>query len=105
MASNGNGNGAHNGHGGLDAASLRELHQLAACHPRSGREAVAKASALRTIERLQRERRKQEVPPRLADWFPSQPGDPFFHLDWDFLRQHPHTLDRQWVAAWREGRA
>jgi len=42
--------------GRLDAGTLAELHRLAGWQPRSGREAMAKASALRTIERLLRQR-------------------------------------------------
>jgi hypothetical protein len=40
-----------NGGGDLDAAAIAELRRLARTRPRSGREAVAKASSLRTLER------------------------------------------------------
>jgi hypothetical protein len=46
----------------LDPASILELRRLAHSRPRSGRGAAAKASAIRTLERLGRERRKQAVP-------------------------------------------
>jgi hypothetical protein len=41
-----------NGGSDLDPATVAELRRLARSRPRSGREAVAKASALRTLERL-----------------------------------------------------
>ena len=42
------------GNGDLDPQAVAELRRLARSRPRSGREAVAKASALRTLERLNR---------------------------------------------------
>ena len=91
-----------NGHSDLDPEALAELRRLARSRPRSGREAVAKASALRTLERLNRGRR--QVPPMLEGWYPHEPGDPFYELDWEFLHEHPHILERHWERAWREGR-
>jgi len=41
-----------NGGGELDSEAVAELRRLARSRPRSGRDAVAKASALRTLERL-----------------------------------------------------
>ena len=38
--------------GEIDPVTLEQLERLARSHPRSGREAQAKASALRTLERL-----------------------------------------------------
>jgi hypothetical protein len=67
-----------------------------------GRQAVAKASALRTLERLGRG--KCQVPPMPDGWYPHEPGDPFYELDWVFLHEHPGILRRHWEAAWREGR-
>ena len=49
--------------GDLDPQTIAELQRLARSRPKSGREAAAKASAIRTLERLSRERRRQEVPP------------------------------------------
>jgi hypothetical protein len=89
----------------LGPAEIAELRRLARSHPRSGREAVAKASAIRTLERLSRERRRQEVPPMPEGWYPHEPGHPFYELDWVFLHRHPHILERHWRRAWREGRA
>lgn len=85
--------------GDLDA----EAGRLARSRPKSGRGAQAKASALRTVERLERSRR-QEVPPMPEGWCPHEPGDPFYELDWVFLHEHPEILRRQWEAAWRDGR-
>ena len=64
----------------LDAATLAELRRLAQSRPRSGRRAVAKASAIRTLGRLARERRKQPMPPMPEGWYPHEPGDPFYDL-------------------------
>ena len=52
---------AEDGKGGLDPETVAELRRLARSRPRSGREAPAKASALRTLERLNRG--KRQVPP------------------------------------------
>jgi hypothetical protein len=93
-----------NNNGELGPEEVGELHRLARSRPRSGREAAAKASAIRTLERLSRDRRRQEVPPMPEDWYPHEPGDPFYELDWVFLHEHPHILERHWVRAWREGR-
>ena len=88
----------------LDAATLEELRRLARSTPRSGRQSVAKASAIRTLERLARERRLQPMPPMPEGWYPHEPGDPFYELDWLFLHEHPEILQRHWELAWREGR-
>jgi hypothetical protein len=88
----------------LDAATLAELRRLARSRPRSGRQSVAKASAIRTLERLAREGRRQPLPPMPEGWYPHEPGDPFYELDWDHLHAHPAILQRHWELAWREGR-
>ena len=88
----------------LDPDTLEELRRLAHSRPRSGRQSVAKASAIRTLERLTRERRKQPMPPMPEGWYPHEPGDPFYELDWLFLHEHPEILKRHWELAWREGR-
>jgi hypothetical protein len=90
--------------GDLDPETVAELRRLARSRPGSGREAAAKASAIRTLERLSRGRRRQEVPPMPEGWYPHEPGDPFYELDWVFLHEHPEILRRHWEAAWREGR-
>ena len=38
-------------------------------------------------------------------WYPHEPGDSFYELDWEFLHQHPEILRRHWESGWREGRA
>jgi len=86
----------------VDAQTVAELRRLARSRPRSGRQAAAKASALRTLERLNRGRRG--VPPMPENWYPHEPGDPFYELDWVFLHEHPEALRRHWEAAWRDGR-
>ena len=85
-----------------DPETVAELRRLTRSRPRSGREAVAKASALRTLERLNRA--KRQVPPMPAGWYPHEPGHPFYKLDRVFLHEHPHILQRHWETAWREGR-
>jgi hypothetical protein len=94
-----------NGPGHLDPATFAELQRLARSRPRSGRQSAAKASAIRVLERLERGRRRSDVPPMPEGWYPHEPGDPFYELDWGFLHEHPHILRRHWERAWREGRA
>jgi hypothetical protein len=78
----------------LDHLPLDELRRLARSQPESGREAMAKASALRTLERLRREQRQQptpppEVPPDLdldapagvGVYWHHAPGSPWEELD------------------------
>jgi len=91
-----------NGGGDLDPEAVAELRRLARSRPRSGRDAVAKASALRTLERLNRA--KHQVPPMPDGWYPHEPDHPYYELDWVFLHEHPAILQRHWEAAWREGR-
>jgi hypothetical protein len=91
--------------GDLDPQTLAELRRLARSPPTSGRAAAAKASAIRTLERLSRDRRRQEAPPMPEGWYPHELGDPFYELDRVFLHEHPEILRRHWEAAWREGGA
>jgi hypothetical protein len=91
-----------NGGTDLDPETVAELRRLARSRPRSGREAVAKASALRTLERSRRGKRR--VLPMTDGWYPHAPGDTFYELDCVFLHEHPEILRRHWEAAWREGR-
>jgi hypothetical protein len=87
----------------MDPATLEELRRLARSRRRSGRQWVAKVAAIRTLERLARERRRQPMPPMPDGWYPHEPGDPFYELDWVFLHEHPEILRRHWEMAWREG--
>jgi hypothetical protein len=91
-----------NGDRDLEPEEVAELRRLAGSRPRSGRQAAAKASALRTLERLGRG--KRQVPPMPEGWYPHKPGHPFYELDWVFLHEHPAILQRHWEAAWRVGR-
>lgn len=64
----GNGDGAPE----MDAKTLAGLERLARSTPRSGREAVAKLGAIRTLERLARSRRVAGV----SEWqWPSETPD------------------------------
>jgi hypothetical protein len=93
-----------NGDGELDPTTVAELRQLARLRPRSGREAVAKASAIRTLERLSRGRLRQEAPPMPEGWYPHERGEPFYELDWGFLHDNPEILRRHWERAWLKWR-
>jgi hypothetical protein len=88
--------------GDFDPETVVELRRRSRSRPRSGREAVAKASALRTLEGLNRA--KRQVPPMPEGWNPHEPDHPFYELDWVFLHEHPEILKRHWEMAWREGR-
>ena len=90
-----------NGGSDLDPETVAELRRLARSRPRSGREAVAKASAIRTLERLNRGKRK--VPPMPEGWYPHERGDPFYELDWVFLHEHPDVLRRHWEGGVARG--
>ena len=57
------------GNGEIDPVTLAELQRVARSRPRSGRPARAKASALRTLERLNR-RGRVALPPCQRDWHP-----------------------------------
>jgi hypothetical protein len=49
-------------------------------------------------------RGKRQVPRMPKGWYPHEPGDPFYQLDWVFLHEHPAILERHREMAWREGR-
>jgi hypothetical protein len=87
--------------GDLDPETLAELQQLARSRPRSGREAAAKASAIRTLERLTRGNR--QIPPCPLDWHPHA-GTKWEKLDKWHLERHPEVRQRWWENLWREGR-
>jgi len=78
----------------IDSATLEELQRLARSHPRSGRQAAAKASALRTLERLARAGRRDALPPCPADWHPGPPE--FEELDRAHVEEHPEVRQRMW---------
>ena len=80
--------------GAIDPATLVELQRLARSLPRSGRQAQAKASALRTLERLNR-RGRVTLPPCPEGWYP--PGQAEFEeLDRVHLEEHPEVRQRMW---------
>lgn len=81
----------------LDPDQIVELRRLAGTTPRSGRHAVAKLGAIRTIERLNRGRRT--IAPMPAGWHPS-PGS-----EWEQLDAHDSREDRErWWRALQVGR-
>ena len=77
----------------FDAETLEELQRPARSQPRSGRQAQAKASALRTLERLNR-RGRVALPPCPPDWHPGPPE--LEELDRDHLQEHPEVRQRMW---------
>jgi hypothetical protein len=82
------------GNGAIDDATLRELQRLARSRPRSGREAAAKASALRGLERLARAGGRRVLPPCPPGWHPGPPE--FEELDRVYLTEHPEVRERWW---------
>jgi hypothetical protein len=80
--------------GKIDPITLEQLEQLARSHPRSGREAQAKASALRTLERLNR-RGRVALPPCPPNWYPPNQAE-FEELDRVHLEEHPEVRQRMW---------
>jgi hypothetical protein len=71
-----------------------ELERVALAPAGSGREAQAKASALRTLERLNR-RGRVALSPCPPDWHP-MPGTAWEELDRAHLEEHPEVRDRMW---------
>jgi hypothetical protein len=88
------------GNGDIDSATLEELQRLARSRPRSGRQAAAKASALRTLERLARGGRRPALPPCPAGWHP-QAGTEWEELDRVYLEEHPEVRQRMWEQCHR----
>ena len=80
--------------GEIDPVTLEQLEELARSHPRSGREAQAKASAIRTLERLNR-RGRETFPPCPPGWYPPNQAA-FEELDRDFLEEYPEVRQRMW---------
>ena len=79
----------------IDAATLAELERLARSRPRSGRQAAAKASAIRTLERLARASQRVAPLPCPPDWHPD-PGTAWEQLDRQYLAEHPEARERWW---------
>jgi len=82
---------------------MGELRRLARSRPSSGRAAMAKASAIRTSVRL--ERQKDGIPPMpSADWYPPDMGEEWRRLDEPRLEAHPEVRQRMWENWWRSRR-
>ena len=90
------------GSGEIDPVTLAQLQRLARSHPKSGREAQAKASAIRTLERLARDGRRPGLPACPPDWHP-MPGTAWEELDRADLEEHPEVRQRWWEA-WCRGK-
>jgi hypothetical protein len=86
--------GQQTGNGFIDPATFAELQRLAQSRPRSGRQAAAKASALRTLERLNR-RGRVALPPCPPAWYPPDQAA-FAELDRVHLEEHPEVRQRMW---------
>jgi hypothetical protein len=80
--------------GEIDPVTLGELQRLTRSRPRSGRESVAKASAIRTLERLNC-RGRMTLPPCPPDWYPPNQAQ-FEELDRAHLEEHPEVRQRMW---------
>ena len=81
--------------GEIDPVTLEQLERLAGSRPRSGREAQAQASAIRTLERLARDGRRPGLPPCRPDWYPPDQAE-FEELDRVDLEEHPEVRQRMW---------
>ena len=85
------------GNGEIDPVTFAELQRLARSRPRSGRQAAAKASALRTLERLGRDGRRAAFPPCPPGWYPPDQAEAGFEeLDRAHLEEHPEVRQRMW---------
>ena len=81
-----------------------QLERLASSHPRSGREAQAKASALRTLERLARDGPRRGLPPCPPGWYPPDQAEAGFEeLDRAYLEEYPEVRQRMWEI-WCHGK-
>jgi hypothetical protein len=81
--------------GKIDPSTLEQLQRLARSRPRTGREAQAKASAIRTLERLARDGRRPELAACPPDWYPPNQAE-FEELDRAHLEEHPEVRQRMW---------
>jgi len=89
-----------NGGSDLDPEKIAELRRLARSRPRSGHQAVAKASALRTLKRFNRA--KRQLPPMPDGWYPHEPNHPFYESDLGVPARHPRSSSAI-GGAWRAG--
>ena len=89
--------------GEIDPVTLEQLEELARSHPKSGREAQAKASAIRTLERLNR-RGRETFPPCPPGWYPPEQAEAGFEeLDRAYLEEYPEVRQRMWEV-WCRGK-
>jgi hypothetical protein len=82
-----------------DKRVQRELERVAHSEPRSGREALAKVTALRTLNRRNDRRRRKEPPACPPDWHP-HPGSVLAELDEPYFEEHPDARQRLFDALW-----
>ena len=83
--------------GEIDPVTFEQLQRLARSRPRSGRESAAKASAIRTLERLARDGRRAGLPPCPPGWYPPEQAEAGFEeLDRVFLEEHPEVRQQMW---------
>jgi len=93
---------ADNGNGDLDPETVAELRRVARSRPRSGREALAKVSAIRTLERLSRQDRRPPPLPCPPGWHPG-PSE-WEELDRVYWDENPQVRHRMWERFYRNGR-
>ena len=86
--------------GDLDAETRRELERVALEPATSGRAAMAKVTALRTLERVSRGR--NAIPPCPEGWHPGPPA--MVELDRVFLDEHSEVRERWWLELTKRGR-
>jgi hypothetical protein len=78
----------------------RELERIAFGEASSGRALLAKVTALRAVERLDRQKRGP-APPCPPDWVPGP--SQFEDLDRAYLDATPGTRERWWKNLWEQG--
>jgi hypothetical protein len=89
------------GRGEIDPVTIEQLERLARSHPRSGREAQAMASALRTLERPARDGRRPGLPACPPDWYPPDQAEAGFE---ELDRVHLESTRRRGSGCGRHGR-
>jgi hypothetical protein len=91
---------------GIDPETLDELRRLAGSRPRSGRGMAAKMSAIRMLDRWEREGWRSSITPMPSpDWYPPEWPPEFAALyehDW---RRRPEVRQGQWEVWWSRRRS
>ena len=85
-----------------DEKVRRELERVAHSDATSGRGLIAKTTALRALERLNRRRAKKKPPPVPSGWHPD-PGSVLAELDEPYFEEHPEARQRLFDALWENG--